>query len=158
MKTTISLKNVLKLLVGVFAIILLIPISAVLLVVIDIFAAAADEQIDFVNGRALSSVQSHIVTSDRTINHIVKSEYSHTRWSVHHADDELMQSYVRCEAVTTNGTPIAMKWFVKMNIGWDSGPRLKSELIGAINEDAARVAPNTVKTGHPIYKSADMAW
>jgi hypothetical protein len=159
MKTKVNPVNILKLLFGTFAITTFMLVFALILfLIVLLLPGPIDEEVGIVNRRALKNVQSHIAKSGNTINDLVHQDYAHVRWSVHHADDRLMHSYVRCEAVEQNGRRVTMKWYVRMRLAWENGPLLRTDLIGAINEDAARIAPKTVIPGRPIYKSPDMAW
>ena len=162
MNTKVRLDNVLKLLFRAFATFIIasflfvfIPMAFIIVVGV---LAAIDDNVNLVNDHALSSVQSIVIDNGHSVEDNLQRQYAHLKWSVYHADDELVQSYVRCEAVNKKTPLVTMQWFVRMQFVWDKGPKLKSNLIGAINHEAAGAAPSTVIPGRPLYASPDIAW
>ena len=121
-----------------------------------LWATTLDERLGVFTGHALASVQEHR-EQGRTVREIVEARYRNPRWRTYH-QDEVTDTYVRCEAQRPNGTPITLQWFVRAVPRWRSGLRLVNTVAMAINQDALDVAPTLRQPGHPIYRSPDMAY
>lgn len=140
----------------VFVLAALLFVSAVVYVLVVAFSPRVDERFGIVTEHALLSVQNHR-EGGKSVKEIVAARYRGPRWQAYH-QDFLTETYVRCEAMKPDGTPITMQWFVRAAPRLRSGIRLENKVVTALNWDALNISPSLRESGHAIYSSPDIAY
>ena len=126
----------------------------VLLAIWLIFAPGVDDLVGGISGKALQVVQNHR-EGTKTVREIVASRYRNPKWRAFHRD-YLEETYVRCDALTQFGEPVAMMWVVISQPEWNGlAPRVKFTAT-AHNQAAYIIAHSLYEKGHTLYGSADM--
>lgn len=126
-----------------------------LVAVLWLFLPSVDESVGLLTGRALRLVQNH-TEHGHTIREIVLANFRNVRWRAYHRD-YLSETYVRCDAVDRNGSPVAFVWVV-MTIPERHGLRFHVHTIAtAHTESAFNLAPSLYEPGHTLYGSPDYA-
>ena len=135
--------------------VLVIGTPLVLFALAVIIAPGVDELVGGISRHALYMVQDHREGS-RTVREIVAERYRNPKWRAYHSE-YLEETFVRCDATSNTGQPIAMAWVVISEPEWSGWlPRFRVTAT-AHNHAAYDIAHSLYRPGHALYGSADMA-